>query len=116
MIPDLNHCYRHIAIYVAPRAYTILGRMCLLRDLHFTLLYVVVSQQFDKHLYLTSYINARNHNTCIHLAQNMVNCAKDIGQALQKEYVNTRLDMVTVRLSETIKRNNMFTFANRLDL
>ena len=41
----------------------ILGRMCRLQDLHFTLLYVVVSQQFDKHLYLTSCLNAHNHNT-----------------------------------------------------
>ena len=32
-----------------------------------------------------------------------------------KEYVNTRLDKVTVPLSDAIKRNNMFTFANRLD-
>ena len=37
------------------------------------------------------------------------------GQALHKEYVNARLDKVTVPLSDTIKRNNMFTFANRLD-
>ena len=40
------------AIYVAQRVYTILGRMCLLRDLQFTLLYFVASQQFDEHLYL----------------------------------------------------------------
>ena len=31
---------------------TIVGRMRLLRDLNFTLLDVVVSQQFDKHLNL----------------------------------------------------------------
>ena len=55
---------------------TILGRMCLSRDLHFTLLYVVVSQQFDNHLYLTSCLNARNHNTYIHLPQNWVYGAK----------------------------------------
>ena len=55
----------------------ILGRMCLLRDLHFTLLYVVVSQQFDKHLYLTSCLNTHNHNTYTHLPQNMLYCAKD---------------------------------------
>ena len=48
-----------------------------LRDLHFTLLYVVVSQQCDKHLYMTSCPNARNHNTCIHLPQNRVYGAKD---------------------------------------
>jgi len=39
----------------------------------------------------------------------------EVGQALHKEYVNARLDKVTVPLSDTIKRNNMFTFANRLD-
>ncbi|KAK2168342.1 hypothetical protein NP493_1234g00001 [Ridgeia piscesae] len=65
-----------MAIYVALRVYTILGRMCILWDLHFTLLYVVVSQQFDKHLYLTSCLNARRHNTCIHLPPNRVYCAK----------------------------------------
>ena len=44
---------------------TIVDRMCLLRDLHFTLLYVAVSIS----TYLTSCLNARNHNTCIRLAQ-----------------------------------------------
>ena len=39
----------------------------------------------------------------------------EVGQVLHKEYVNARLDKVTVPLSDTIKRNNMFTFANRLD-
>ena len=39
----------------------------------------------------------------------------EVGQALHKEYVNTRLDKVTVPMSDTIKRKNMFTFANRLD-
>ena len=39
----------------------------------------------------------------------------EVGQAFHKEYVNTRLDKVTVPMSDTIKRNNMFTFANRLD-
>ena len=34
-----------------------------------TLLYTRVSQQFDKHLYLTIRLNAYNHNTCIHLPQ-----------------------------------------------
>ena len=44
---------------------TIVDRMCLLRDLHFTFLYVAVSIS----TYLTSCLNARNHNTCIRLAQ-----------------------------------------------
>ena len=57
LILRLPHCHRHIAIYVAQIVDTILGRMCLVRDLYFTLL---VSQQFDKHLYLASYLNAYN--------------------------------------------------------
>ena len=36
----------------------------------------------------------------------------EVGQALHKECVNTQLEKVTVPLSDTIKRNNMFTFAN----
>ena len=39
----------------------------------------------------------------------------EFGQALHKEYLNTRPDKIIVPLSDTIKRNNMFTFANRLD-
>ena len=31
--------------------------------------YVAVRCGFDKHLYLTSCLNAHNHNTCIHLPQ-----------------------------------------------
>ena len=31
--------------------------------------YIAVRCGFDKHLYLTSCLNAHNHNTCIHLAQ-----------------------------------------------
>ena len=47
--------------------------MCLLRDLHSTYvestLLSTVRCDFDKHLYLTSYLNAHNHNTCIRLPQ-----------------------------------------------
>ena len=44
LILSLPHYHRHdIAIYVVQIITTILGRMCLLRDLHFTLLYVVLS-------------------------------------------------------------------------
>ena len=43
LILSLLHYHRHIAIYVVQIIDTILGRMCLLRDLHFTKLYVVVS-------------------------------------------------------------------------
>ena len=43
LIFSLPHRHRHIAIYVVQIIDTMLGRMCLLRDLHFTFLYVVVS-------------------------------------------------------------------------
>ena len=43
LILSLPHYHRHIAIYVVQIIDTILGCICLLRDLHFTLLYVVVS-------------------------------------------------------------------------
>ena len=68
LILSLPHYHRHIAIYVVQIIDTMLNCMCLLRDLRFTLLYVVVSIKF-KHLYLTSCLNAHNHNTCIRLAQ-----------------------------------------------
>ena len=40
----------------------------------------------------------------------------EVGQALHEEYVNTRLDKITIPLSDTIKRNNRLTFDNRPDL
>ena len=43
LILSLSHYHRHIAIYVVQIIDTMLGCMCLLRDLRFTLLYVVVS-------------------------------------------------------------------------
>ena len=44
LILSSSHYHRHIAIYVVQVLNTILGRgVSVLRDLHFTLLYVVVS-------------------------------------------------------------------------
>ena len=43
LILSLPHYNRHIAICIVQIINTILGRMYLLRDLHFTLLYVVAS-------------------------------------------------------------------------
>ena len=43
LILSLPYYHRHIAIYIVQIIDTILGRMCLLRDLHITLLYDVVS-------------------------------------------------------------------------
>ena len=77
LILSLPRYHRHIGVYVAQIVLTILNHVCHLRDLHFTLLNVLVSQQFDKHLYLTSYLNVHNHKTCIHLPQNRLYCAKD---------------------------------------
>ena len=67
LIVRLLHYHRHIAIYVVQLIDTILGRMCLLRDLHFT--FIALRCGFDKHLYLTSCLNAHSHNTCIRLPQ-----------------------------------------------
>jgi hypothetical protein len=38
-----------------------------------------------------------------------------VDQALHAEYVTERLENNSVSISDTIKRNNMFTFANRPD-
>ena len=65
LILSLPHYHRHIVIYVVQIIDTMLGRMCLLWDLPFTLLYVVVSIS----TYLTSCLNAHNHNICICLPQ-----------------------------------------------
>ena len=43
LILSLRHYHRHVAIYAVHIIDTILGRKCLLLDLHFTLIYVVVS-------------------------------------------------------------------------
>lgn len=40
---------------------------------------------------------------------------QEVGQALHEEYVKTRLDKGTVPISDTIKRNNVYTFSNRPD-
>ena len=37
----------------------------------------MVSQQFDKYLYLSTCLNTHNHNTCTHLLQNRLYCKKD---------------------------------------
>ena len=64
---SLPRYHRHIAIYVVQIINTILGRMGLLRDLHFT--FIAARCGFDKHLNLASCLNAHNHNTCIRLPQ-----------------------------------------------
>ena len=62
LILSLPHWHRYIAIYIAHIVVTILGRMSYgMFILYCCTVYVVVSQQFDKHLYLTSCLNAHNH-------------------------------------------------------
>ena len=65
LILSLPHYHRHISIYVVQIIDTMLGRMCLTGFAF----YIAVRCSFDKHLYLTSCLNAHNHNTCIRLAQ-----------------------------------------------
>ena len=65
LIFSLPHYHRHIAIYVVQIIDTMLGCMCLTGFAF----YNAVRCGFDKHLYLTSCLNAHNHNTCIRLAQ-----------------------------------------------
>ena len=67
LILSLPHYYRHIAIFVVAdnnkhdfRPYvSFMGFAS----------YIAVRCGFDKHLYLTSCLNAHNHNTCIRLPQ-----------------------------------------------
>ena len=66
LILSLPHYHRHIAIYVVQIIDTMLSCMCLFTGFAF---YITVRCGFDKHLYLTSCLNAHNHNTCIRLAQ-----------------------------------------------
>ena len=62
LILSLSHYHRHIAIYVVQidvRPYVSFTEFAF---------YIAVRCGFDKHLYLTSCLNAHNHNTCIRLA------------------------------------------------
>ena len=55
----------HITIYVVQIIDTILGRASFTEFA----CYIAVSCGFDKHLYLTSCLNAHDHNRCIRLPQ-----------------------------------------------
>ena len=65
LILNLSHYHRHIVIYVMQIIDTMLGCVS------FTgfAFYIAVCCGFNKHLYLTSCLNAHNHNTCMHMAQ-----------------------------------------------
>ena len=65
LILSLPHHHRHIAIYVVQIIITILGRIYFMGFTY----YIAARCGFDKHLHLTSCLNAHNHNTCIRLAQ-----------------------------------------------
>ena len=80
LILSLPYCYRHIAVYVVQIINIILGRrgsrgmsahpiICASPYVSFPgfALYIAVLCGFDKHSYLTSWLNAHIHNTCIHL-------------------------------------------------
>ena len=65
LILSLPHCHSHIAIYVVHIIDTMLGRTCLTGFAF----YIDVRCGFDKHLYLTSCLNAHNYNKGIRLPQ-----------------------------------------------
>ena len=65
LILNLPKYHSHIAIYVVQIIDTSLGRMSLTGFAF----YIAVRCGFSKHLYLTSCLNAQNHNTCIRLPQ-----------------------------------------------
>ena len=65
LILSLPHYHRHIEIYVVQIINTFLGRMCLTGFAF----YIAVRCGFDKHLYLTSCLNAHNHNSCVRFLQ-----------------------------------------------
>ena len=66
LILSLPHYNSHIAIYAVQIKDTILGPYVSFSGFAF---YIAVCCGFDKHLYLTSCLNAHNHNTCIRLPQ-----------------------------------------------
>ena len=68
LILSLPHYHRHIAIYVVQIIDTMLGPRLYVSFTGFAF-YIAVRCGFDKHLYLTSCLNAHNHKSCIRLAQ-----------------------------------------------
>ena len=68
LILSLPHYHRHIAICkVQTRDTPHNVRPCV--SFAGFAFYIAVRCGFDKHLYLTSCLNAHNHNTCIRLSQ-----------------------------------------------
>ena len=72
LILSLPNYHRHIAIYVVQMIDTNIGRVSF-TEFAF---YIAVRCGFDKHLYLTSCLNAHNHNTCIRLPHNSCTARK----------------------------------------
>ena len=68
LILNLPHYHRHRAICVVQIIDTPLNFRPCVSFAGFAF-YIAVCCGFDKHLYLTSCLNARNHNTCIRLPQ-----------------------------------------------
>ena len=65
LILSLSHYHRHRDLRCADNRHDVRPYV------YFTkfAFYIAVRCGFDKHLYLTSCLNAHNHNTCIRLAQ-----------------------------------------------
>ena len=65
LILNLSHYHRHSDLRCADNRHDVRPHVSF-TEFAFC---IVVRCGFDKHLYLTSCINAHNHNTCIRLAQ-----------------------------------------------
>ena len=66
LILSLSHYHRHLTIYDVQIIHVDVRPYVSFTEFAF---YIAVRRDFDKHLYLTSCLNAHNHNTCIPLAQ-----------------------------------------------
>ena len=55
------------------------------------------------------------HNLMEHAVANSLSQIREAGKNLHAAYVVERLDKASVPISDTIKRNNLLTFANRPD-
>ena len=65
LILSLSHYHRHSDLHCADNRHDVRPYVSF-TEFAF---YIAVCCGFDKHLYLTSCLNAHNHNTCIRLAQ-----------------------------------------------
>ena len=71
LILSLSHYHRHIAVYVVQIIDTPHNFSSYVSFTGFAF-YIAVRCGFDEHLYLTSCLNAHNHNTCTYVCPKQV--------------------------------------------